>query len=460
MNPSLSRRGFLAGSMSALAAAGFPAWYARELLAAEQEAGTRIRKVGPNDKITFGLVGCGGMGQADVGRFIGRPDCQLVALCDVDKKHLDDAAKRFAEQSKKAGTNELAKHADFRELVNRKELDFVIVATPDHWHALASIAAMKAGKDVYCEKPLTLTIEEGKAMVKVARQTGRILQTGSQQRSEGPQWRLACELVRNGRLGKLKTIETWIGANPTSPSLPTAPPPAGLDWDFWLGPTPKVDYAELTKDGHTYRRGHYEFRWWYEYSGGKMTDWGAHHNDIAQWALGTDNSGPVAVESEGTQPSTMPNSYNCHPQFKVTYTYANGVKVICQSKENGVRFEGEDGKWIFVNRDARQFKASDGDAKESKLISEPLPADATRLEVSTSHGGNFIDCLRSRKQPITNLEVGHRSVSVCHMGVISLRLGGAKLQWDPAEERFVGSGSEEANKWLSRPMRPPWKLEV
>ncbi len=453
MNPQgLSRRGFLAGSLTAMAAAGYPLWFAREVLAAEQEEATRVRKVGANDKITFGLVGCGGMGRADVGRFIGRPDCQLVALCDVDKRHLEQAAKQFEEPAKKGGSTRLDTHTDFRELVGRKDIDFVIVATPDHWHALASIAAMKAGKDVYCEKPLTLTIEEGKAMVKVARQTGRILQTGSQQRSEGQQWRLACELVRNGRLGKLKTIETWIGANPNAGPFPVKPVPEGLDYDFWLGPTPKVEYCE--------KNCHYEFRWWYQWSGGKMTDWGAHHNDIAQWALGTDNSGPVAVESEGEEPSKDPFSYNCHPSFKVTYTYANGVKVICQSKENGVRFEGEDGKWIFVNRDARQFKASDGDAKESKLIGEPLPADATRLEVSTNHGGNFIDCIRSRKPPITNLEVGHRSVSVCHMGVISLRLGGAKLQWDPAEEKFVGSGSAEANKWLSRPMRPPWKLEV
>ncbi len=458
----VSRRGFLAGSMTALGAAGFPAWYARELIAVEQEAAGRIKRVGPNGKITFGLVGCGGMGRGDVLRFIRRPDCQLIALCDVDKNHLEQAAKQFQEPAKEGGTTDLAKHRDFRELAGRKDIDFVIVATPDHWHALCAIAAMKNGKDVYCEKPLTLTIEEGKAMVKASRQTGRILQTGSQQRSEGQQWRLACELVRNGRLGTLKQITTFIGANPKGGPFAVKPVPEGLDYDFWLGPTPKVEYCE--------KNCHYEFRWWYQWSGGKMTDWGAHMNDIAQWALGMDASGPVSVHGQGDEPSKEPFCYNCHPHFKVNYTYANGVPLLCTDgrghapghekfkAHEGVRFDGADGKWIFVSRS--EIVASDGDNKTSKLLTEPLSADATRLEVSTSHGNNFIDCIKSRKPPITNVEVGHRSVSVCHLGVISLRMGGAKLQWDPAEEKFVGQGSDEANKWLRREMRSPWKLEV
>jgi predicted dehydrogenase len=453
----LSRRGFLASSLGAMAAGGLPLWAAREAVAAREEAATRIKRAGPNEKITFGLVGCGGMGRADVGRFINRPDCKLVALCDVDKNHLEEAAKQFEAPARRGGSTELGKYTDFRELCTRKDIDFVIVATPDHWHTLPALCAMKNGKDVYCEKPLTLFVEEGKLLVKTARAMKRVFQVGSQQRSEGDQWRIACELVRNGRLGKLKTIETWIGANPQSPSLPVASVPEGLDHDFWLGPTPKVEYRflDIPEKKQRFSNCHYEFRWWYQWSGGKVTDWGAHHNDIAQWALGTDNSGPISIEAHGEEPPKEPHCYNCHPTFEITYTYANGVKVICKSKENGVRFEGENGSWIFVNRDRRQFKASD-----PKLLEEPLGKDAIRLEVSTSHGGNFIDCIRSRKPPITNVEVGHRSVSVCHIGNICLRLGGSKLGWDPAEEKFVGSGSDVANKWLSRPYRAPWKLEA
>jgi predicted dehydrogenase len=430
--------------------AGLPVWYARRALAAEAEEKAKVRKVGANDKLAFGLVGCGGMGNADITRFIGRPDCQLVALCDVDKNHLDASNKKYG------GKLETCK--DFRDLVGRKDLDFVIVGTPDHWHTLPTIAAMKAGKDVYCEKPLTLYIAEGQAMVKVSKNTGKILQTGSQQRSEGKQWHLACELVRNGRIGKIQQVTTFVGSNPKGGPFPVKPIPETLDYDFWLGQTPKMEYRE--------KNCHYEFRWWYQFSGGKMTDWGAHMNDIAQWGLGMDESGPISVTASGEPPATDPGSYNCHPSFKMNYTYANGVKLLCTNvpahapghdkfkAQEGVRFDGENGQWIFVSR------SDDVVASDRKLIHEPLPANATRLYLSTNHGGNFIDCIKSRKQPICNVEVGHRSVSVCHIANICLRLGGDKLTWDPAEEKFTGAGSEEANKWLSRPMRAPWKLEV
>jgi predicted dehydrogenase len=215
-----------------------------------------------------------------------------------------------------------------------------------------------------------------------------------------------------------------------------------LDWDFWLGQTPQVEYVR--------ERCHGSFRWWYEYSGGKMTDWGAHHNDVAQWALGMDNSGPVAIEVvKAEDPDKRPNCYNIHPAFEVRYTYADGTNVHCMSGGgNGVRFEGQDGKWIFVSRGSIS-------ASSPELLKEPLPADATRLEVSTSHMGNFISCVRSRRQPICNAQVGHRSVSVCHLGNIAMRMG-RRLRWDPDKEVFVGEHSEEANRWLSRPMRAPW----
>jgi predicted dehydrogenase len=331
---------------------------------------------------------------------------------------------------------------DYRELLDNKDIQAVTIATPDHWHALVAAEALRKGKDVYCEKPLTLTIAEGQMLVKLAKETGRVFQVGSQQRSDD-RFRLACELVRNGRIGKVKLVETRIGGiDPAGvgPFKP-APIPEGLDWEMWLGPAPKVAYIP--------QRCHYEFRWWYDYSGGKMTDWGAHHNDIAQWGLGMDGSGPVEVQALGYF-DPRPNCYDVHTDFLVHYRYGNGTVLLCTSGgENGVRFVGEDGRWIFVSRST--IKAS-----SDKLLKEPLPATATRLYVSRNHMGNFLECVETRKPTICPADVGFRSVSVCHIGVIALRTG-KKLAWDPVAEHF---DDPEANKMLSRPMRSPWKLEA
>lgn len=430
----LSRRGFLQQSLWGMTAAGLPLWYAREVLAADDEKAAAKKSNSASDRILMGAIGIGpqSRGRAIMKAAQSDKRVQYVAVCDVDQSHLDRAAKEVG--------NEVSKHKDFRDLLDRKDINAVTIATPDHWHTLIAIEAMKKGKDVYCEKPLTLTIQEGQALIKVARDKERVFQVGSQQRSD-KRFRLACELVRNGRIGKIKTVETRIGANPKG-KFEVSPVPEGLDWDFWQGQTPSVPYVK--------QRCHHDFRWWYEYSGGKMTDWGAHHNDIAQWGLGMDGSGPVAVEAEGDTPSKEPNSYNIHPNFKVTYTYADGAKLICSSSgENGIKFIGEDGKWIFVSRG--KIEASD-----PKLIEEPLSQSATRLYVSNNHMGNFLDCLSTRKKPVCDVEIGHRSVSVCHIGVIALRTG-KKLKWDPIKERFDDA---EANKLLSREMRAPWKLEV
>jgi predicted dehydrogenase len=435
-----SRRGFLQRSLTALTlGAGLPLWYAREVLAVEDEKKADPNKsVAPSERIVMGAIGIGP--QPRRGRDIyndarGQKGVEYVAACDLDTKHLDFAANLMKENGFSC-----EKYKDFRQLLDRKDINAVTIAVPDHWHTLIAIDALRKGKDVYCEKPLTLTIAEGQALVKVANETGRIFQVGSQQRSDA-RFRLACELVRNGRIGKIKAIETRIGSNPTGTFKP-APVPPELDWDFWLGQTPLVKYVP--------QRCHYEFRWWYEYSGGKVTDWGAHHNDIAQWALGMDDSGPVAVEAEGKEPARGPFSYNCYPDFEIKYTYANGTELKCMSKgENGVRFEGEDGKWIFVSRGKI-------DASDKKLLEEPLPSDATRLYVSPNHMGNFIEGIRTRKPCICPAEVGFRSVSVCHIGNIALRLG-KKLKWDPVKEEF---DDDEANETRSRPMRAPWKLEV
>ncbi len=450
----LSRRGFLTRSLAALSAAGVPAWYGQQILAAAalQEAQAK-KPVAASDRITMGVIGIGSPQSRALGVYNDTKkfkQVQFVSDCDVDARHLS----RAADILKKDGYSVTA-HKDYRQLLDNKDLDAVLVATPDHWHALNAIDAMRKGKDVYCEKPLTLTVQEALAMQKVAKETGKIVQTGSQQRTEfGGRFRLAAELVRAGRIGKVSRVECRIGSNPISGLIPEAPVPEGLDWNFWLGPCPMVPYLEKKRDkGIPLTNCHYEFRWWYEYSGGKMTDWGAHHLDIAQWALGMDDSGPVAVEGTGTTPAKEPNAYNCHPDFEVTYTYPNGTKVLAMSKgENGVRFEGENGRWIFVSRNKI-------DASDKGLLEEKLPADVTsKLYPSrpTNHMGNFLDCVKSRQQPICGVDVGAGSVIVCHIGAIALRMG-KKLKWDPAKHVFDDA---EANKMLGRPMRAPWKLEA
>ena len=402
----LSRRGFLQRSL-----AGF----AHEVLAQQEERVPRKgRRSAANDRVLIGAIGIGSRESRNLQLMhdvLGlKRQIQYVAVCDVDGRHRDHAAAMLKQRGM-----DVQQYKDFRELLDRKDINAVLIATPDHWHTLVALEAMKRGKDVYCEKPLTLTIDEGKALVKMARDKKTVFQVGSQQRSD-PRFRLACELVRNGRIGMIKTVETRIGAAPTSPPIPSVSAPKELDWDFWLGPTPMVDYMELKQ--------------------GKIN-----------------------------------NQYNCHAHFKVTYTYANGAKVVCADtqlpdspdpkrivkgrggkernlSENGILFVGEGGQWIFVNRE--MITASD-----KKLLDEPLSGDAQRLEVSNNHMGNFFDCLGTRKRPICDVEIGHRSVTVCHLGVIALR-SGMKLKWNPKTERFE---DEEANKWLSREMRAPWKIE-
>jgi predicted dehydrogenase len=424
-----SRRSFLKSSAIASTALGLPGWFLEEARAAQRHT----KKLGPNDRPNIALIGCGNRG-----RIIGKQAAalgQMVMICDLDDSHLAIGQK---EHPSATATK------DFRKILERDDIHIIVNGTPDHWHTLINIAAVKAGKDVYSEKPLTLTIDEGRHVVTAVNKNKRILQTGSQQRSD-KRFRLACELVRNGRIGKLQHIITNLPTGPIEGPFPAAPTPEGLNWEMWQGQTPAVPYVP--------QRCHHSFRYWLDYSGGMMTDWGAHHNDIAQWANDSERTGPIEIEGKSLI-GLIPGGYTTPAQFRVEYKYANGVKLTCKSSApdnspNGVTFQGSDG-WIFVSR--REIKASNPD-----LITQPLPASAKRLYHSENHMQNFFDCIRSRKQPICESEIGHRSVSVCHLGVLSMRLG-RKLKWDPKHEKFVDD--KDANKMLSREMRKPYDYSI
>lgn len=435
----MSRRRFLANSLAGAAVAGLPAWAIKDAHAGElARVDAMPRRIGPNDTIQVGVIGPGGskggfrQGLGDTRGIASKPGVKCIAVCDLDDVHRDEAAAVFGPDTKK--------YHDFRELLANKEIDAVVIGTPDHWHTTIAVAAMKAGKDVYCEKPLTLTIDEGKLIVKTQKQTGRVFQVGSQQRSD-TRFRTACELVRNGRLGKLTRVEAHLPGGPQGGPFNVMPVPSDFDWDMWLGPAPQADYVK--------ERTHGNFRQWLDYSGGMMTDWGAHHNDISQWGIGADGSGPIAVEAINGKRNVGNNCYNAYYEFEVNYYYPNGVVLNTSHKgENGVQFEGEKG-WIFVSRGA--IRASD-----DSLLDDPLPSNATKLYVSNDHHGNFVDCVRSRKETICTAEIGHRSVSICHLGNIALRLGDHRLEWDPKKEMFTNS--HEANAMLSRVPRKTYKM--
>jgi predicted dehydrogenase len=436
----ISRRSFLKNCSKTAAFAGIPLWFMERELS---QAATASTPASANDRPGIALIGCGGMGRGnaqDAARF-----GDIVAVCDVDESHASAAAKQFAKDGKTP-----AQFADFRRVLERPDVHVIVQATPDHWHTLINMAAARAKKDVYGQKPLTLTIDEGKRLVKAVRENKIVFQTGSQQRSD-KRFRLACELVRNGRIGKLKQVTVFLPAGLRGGPFPTVPVPQGLDWETYQGQAPKVDFVK--------ERCHLTFRYWLDYSGGTMTDWGAHHNDIARWAIGQD--GPQEVE--GTvlaQP--VAGGYTAFSEYEVTFTWANGIRHVAKTtrddniyggvvnkegQHNGVRFEGSDG-WIWVNR-------GDLNASDEMIITTPLGDNAIQLEKSRDHMENFFECIRSRKDPVCTVETGHRSVSVCHLGAIALRLG-RKLRWDPAREAFIGDGAPEANGFVAREMRTPF----
>ncbi|MGQ9573799.1 MAG: Gfo/Idh/MocA family protein [Thermoguttaceae bacterium] len=434
-----SRRRFLAATGAIAAGTMIP-----YVFTADAEQRTKPRS--PNDRLRIGAIGMRYQGTVIADKALAHGD--VVAICDVDRQIAEKAREHFGAKADL--------YEDYRKMLDRPDIDVVTIGTPDHWHTAMTVAACLAGKDVYCEKPLTLTIDEGKLLCRIVERTGRIIQVGSWQRSDH-RFRLACEMVRAGRIGALRRVHVVLQENPRGGPFREQPPPAHLNWDFWLGQAPLVPYIP--------ERCHYTFRWWYEYAGGEMTDWGAHHMDIVQWAIGAEESGPVEIHGKAEFPN-IPNGYNVATRFSARLRYANGVEVIVEDRgRNGITFEGESGR-LFVNRGTIAGRPVEA------LKDDPLPREQFRLyphdnlarpprmgklDAIVNHMGNFFDCVRERYRPISDVLTQHRSASVCHLANISMRLG-RRLTWDPLKEQFVGD--EEANRWLARPQRAPYEIRA
>ena len=460
----INRRTFL-GSSAGMLAAGATAQF---------WPGTREARAAPstsaNDRPRLALVGAGGQGTADAKSAAQFGD--FVAIADADLDH--------AQQAKLALGGKADVYQDYRKLLERHDVDAVINGTPDHWHAAVCVDTCRSGKDIYTEKPLSLTIDEGKIMRRVVRQTGRVVQVGTQQRSD-KFFQTAVELVRNGRIGKLQQV--WVALPYYSTKggpFPAMPIPASLDWDLYQGQAPVHPYCA--------ERTHGNFRWWYEYAGGIVTDWGNHHMDIALWGMDCDQTGPLSVEARGLFPNPKGDTYyNTPDRFFTRMNFAGGVELLYFSSlaermrfgavedhqetpperlewlfgrdvppeiksydRDGIMFIGERGR-VFVNRGGVYGKAVD------ELKENPLPADAWHARTSTDHMQNFIECLDTREEPVSPVRIEQRAVTACHLTNISLRLG-RKLQWDPETEQITGD--EEAAGWLSRPQRKPYSIEA
>jgi predicted dehydrogenase len=418
-----------------------------------------------------GVIGCGHQSQRDVPSFLVHDDVQVLAVCDVNRQsdgyyHPGQVLGRetvrqwvedhYARQTAAGQFKGCTAYHDFRDLVARKDLDAVAVIVPDHWHAIIAIRAMEAGKDVYCEKPLALTIAEGQEMVKAVRKHGRIFQTGAQFRSS-PAVRRACELVRNGRLGEIRRVRTWVDANSfegPGPGWQPMPVPEGFDYEFWLGSAPQAPYH---RDRCLFR-----FRYILDYSNGQTANFGAHTNDIAQWALNTEHTCPVEFEDNGSEFPPAGSLFTAATKTAFRARYANGIELLCETgKSAGAKFEGTEGR-LEITLGGRlatfpeNLKDSEIGPNEIHLpVSNPAHPTHERKLVDADHVRNFLDAVISRRDPIEPVEVGHRTSSLCTLGNIAQCLK-RKFRWDPAAER--SPDDEEVNRMLSRPMREPWKI--
>jgi predicted dehydrogenase len=392
----------------------------------------------PADRMNLGFIGMGKQNQHHLNVFGRNAECQIVAVCDVDTTRREDAKKRVTDLYAKEGRSSegvVQTYVDFLELLARDDIDGVVIATPDHWHAIPVIEACKAKKDIYCEKPLTLNLHEAKVLIDCVRKHERVFQTGSQQRSD-EEFRKACSYVRSGRIGKVLEVYADVGGPSRPCDLPEEPMEPGLDWDRWLGPAPMRPYNSVLSPRGVHNN-YPNWRAYSEYSGGGMTDWGAHHFDIAQWGLGMDQSGPVEII-----PPANPKSGH-----GVTFVYDNGVKLI-HGGPGGACFIGEKGV-VLVNRGRLE-------SISGKLFDEPLdPEKDTILPKTKGHQQNWLDCVKSREKPICDVEVGARSVAICHLGNLAY-WHGRTLKWDPKAWEFPGDA--EANSWRDRERRDPYQL--
>jgi predicted dehydrogenase len=438
---------------SSVLAAGFPSIVPASVFGA----------TAPSNRINVGAIGTGRISRTHDMPGVWKHDhARIVAVCDLDSRRMEDAKTLVnGYYGKKAGKpyDGVTGYLDYEELLASKDVDAVLISTPDHWHALPAITAVEAGKDVYLQKPTSLTIAEGRALSNAVHRTGRIFQIGSQQRSAF-QWRFAAELVRNGRIGRLKTVLVGLPGDPSGDEESEMPVPKNLNYEMWLGSTPYVYYTEKRVHPQT----SYDRPGWLrceQFGAGMITGWGAHHLDCAHWAMDAEHTGPVEISGSAEFPKK--GLWDVHGPFRTEGVYADGVRMIVSGDfPNGIRFEGTEG-WIFVSRGNEAVTASDPVAKlqdaqalaasDPKILTSVIGPDEVHLYESRDHHGNWLDCVRSRRQPIAPVEVAHRSCSACLLHHIAMKTK-RKLYWDPVKERF--KNDDEANAMLSRPQRWPY----
>jgi predicted dehydrogenase len=452
-----SRRRFLATGVRGLAAASasfaFPAIVPASVFGA----------AAPSNRINVGAIGTGRISRVhDLPGIWQYQTARIVAVCDLDSARLADAkrlvSEHYASETGKAYDGVTA-YADYRDLLAAKDVDAVVISTPDHWHVIPAVHAVEAGKDVYLQKPASLTIAEGRSLSDAVHRSGRIFQIGSQQRSAA-QFRRAAELVRNGRIGRLKVVEVGLPGDPAGGRTQEMPVPKTLNYDAWLGSTPWVYYTE----DRVHPPVGYDRPGWLrceQFGAGMITGWGAHHVDSAHWAMGTEHTGPVEISGTADFPKT--GLWNVHGDFRTEAVYADGVRMIISGAfPNGLRFVGTEG-WIFVSRGNEKVTATDPDVKlkdpqalaasDPKILTSVIGPGEIHLYESREHHGNWLECVRSRKEPIAPVEVAHRSCSACLLHHIAMKTG-RKLSWDPIKERF--KNDDEANAMLARPQRAPY----
>ncbi|AWV99740.1 Gfo/Idh/MocA family protein [Arcticibacterium luteifluviistationis] len=422
---------------------------------------TVFGKSAPSNKINIGQIGCGRIATShDLPGTWQHDSARIMAVCDLDINRKEYAKKLVEGHYSKAGsTVDVKMYDDYREMLLNKDIDAVIVSTPDHWHSQPAIEAALAKKHVYLQKPTSLTIAEGRQLSDIVHRQGITLQVGTQQRSS-PQFRYAAELVRNGRIGKIHTVKVGLPGDPGGPLAETGPVPAGFNYDMWLGSTPEMPYSEMLVHP---QKGYGRPGWLRmdQFGAGMITGWGQHHYDSAAWGMNTEFTGPISVEAVAEFPKS--GSWNVHGDFMVKAEYENGITMLTSGGfPNGIRYEGSEG-WIFVTRGAYRATASDPipenggvkslDASDPSLLTSVIGKDEIHLYKSDEQHGNWLDCIQSGKQPISPVEKGHRACSVCLVSHIAMKLP-RKLEWNPKAERFVND--DAANSMLSRPQRFPY----